>query len=71
MSNIIIASEQNEELFLNLLDEKIDHYIGFHNHCQPQSAKYCSELKNILSEEALHTFLVKLLYVSYILENLV
>jgi hypothetical protein len=59
LKKIILASEQNEQQFRNMIDIKIDHYCGIHTKCEDSSSSVCKGLPKIVNEETLKDFMVR------------
>ena len=65
LKRIIYQSEQNEDMFMDMMDKKIDHYLGRHSRCDQKSSDICKNLPLIENDEAKEEFIV-----SYLIDSI-
>ena len=58
LKKIVIQYNNNEELFKQKIDEKIDHYCGNHNKCNPEFKTQCDSLLVMKDSKGITEFMV-------------
>jgi hypothetical protein len=59
MQMLIIDCHGNETIFMKNMENKINHYLGFHSKCEDPASKSCKNLKPFDNKDAQTDFVVK------------
>src|SRR5690349_12385058 len=59
MKMLIIDCHGNETIFIKNMENKINHYLGFHSKCKDSASESCKNLKPFDNKDAQTDFMVK------------